>query len=137
MTKEKISTAVQAAIDGNASALEAYALIKQYEKDVTEFIAAAKKQVEEEAIKESEKYPSKTFEHQGFKFERRQGRAMYDYKEVSAWAKYKEKLASIESLAKLAAQSNQLGKSIFDEETGEIIEPCKVTFTKDVLIVKS
>lgn len=136
MTTDLLSAAVQSALNGEASYLEVFALIKTEEKKMQDFFDKAKEQIEEAALKEANSFTEKSFEFKNYKIEKRQGRAIYNYKNVGAWNKLKEKLSTIEKLSKLAADSRNYGKTIVDYETGEVIEPCEVKYSKDILIIK-
>lgn len=136
MTKEQISTAVQAAVDAEVSCLEVYALIKDFEKDIEAFISSAKEQVQILALEEAESYGEKTFVAHGYKFERRAGRSIYSYNHIPQWTKINDRLKQIESLSKAASQPAFFGKAVVDEETGEVILPAEITYSADVLVVK-
>jgi inorganic pyrophosphatase/exopolyphosphatase len=134
MTKEQISTAVQSVIDGIANPLEVLALIKEYEKEVTEIVKLAKEQIEEAAYKEALKYNAKTFEFNGYKVTQTEGRRMYNFKGIPLWEKAKEDLTKIETLSKMAADSYQkFGKAQIVTDDGEIVPPCEITFTNPSL----
>jgi undecaprenyl pyrophosphate synthase len=136
ITRDQVATAVQAAIDGNASCLEVYALIKEFEKDITSFLDLAKEQVNLLAWEEAEKYPEKSFTAYGYKFEKREGRKIYKYDHISMWASTHERLKEIEGLAKSAADRGLIGKVIIDEVTGEVIQPAALSFANPVIVVK-
>jgi len=137
MTTDLLSAAVQSAVDGEASALEVFALLKTEEKKMQDFFDKAKEQIEEAALNEANTFTEKSFEFKNYKIEKRQGRAIYNYKNVGIWNRLKEKMSTIEKLSKLASESRNFGKTIVDDDTGEVIEPCEVKYSKDVLIIKN
>ena len=128
LINEKISIMVQSVIDGATDPLEVYALLKEIDKTVKNAIS----EIEEDALSEAEKY-GKSFEHLGLNWEVRQGRRNYDFKHISLWNEHKEKLKRIEDISKACASNNNVS---IDPDTGEEIEPAKITFSKSSLIVK-
>ena len=82
------------------------------------------------AIEQRLKYGKENLIRNGFMVEYSEGTPRYSYKHFEAWAKQSEELKAIEEMMK---QSAKLGRVILDEETGEVIEPAKVTYTKPFL----
>lgn len=132
LSKTQISEAVQSVIDGYANPLEVFALLK----DLEQYIAKAKEQIESAAQIEAAKFEGKTFQSSGFQFTKVEGRAMYSYKNVGKWVHYQKALKEIEELSKAAAMNNKLGAMMVTDE-GEVIEACQITYSKPSLSVKS
>ena len=126
-----ISQLAQDVFDGIEDPLKAYGIAKAFLKEVTD----ATKLIEEAALDEASKH-EKTFIHEGYKFERRNGARRFDFKHLPDWAEKKQELSDIEGKYKSAYQSFERGLKQVTED-GEVIELPKVTFSKDSLIVKS
>jgi hypothetical protein len=122
-----ISQLVQDAIDGNESALKAFAILKSHAK----IVANALKEIEESAMDEAAHYGERTFSDMGYKFELRDGMRRYSFKHLDNWAAKNAQLKAIETLAKQAANAN----ATMVDDNGEIIEPATVTYTKPSIIV--
>jgi hypothetical protein len=110
-------------LNGEVSALDAY--IELYE---------AKKLIEEQldeirdlAIQEREKYGKESPMRNGYLVEIAPGRKNWNYKGVSAWNSVKARLTDIEKMAQMAYN----GAEVTDKETGEVVEPAELSFTKD------
>jgi hypothetical protein len=123
----------QEAENGNRSALSAYILLRRMLEDLT----ADAEAVKELAIREhQERHSSEEVTIDGAVVKKHPGRAMYDYKGIQQWVLQNQKLKAIEDKAKYAAQvAVSKGGQVVDEDTGEIIEPAKVTYTKDSISV--
>jgi len=117
--------------EGLTDPLVAYAHCKAIEKQLKETLEI----VYASAIQEAEKYPP-SFEHEGFKFQRKNGRTMYDFSGIESINEAKRKVKELESLSKQALSAGERGSTIVDDETGEVITPPKVKFTKDTLSIK-
>lgn len=116
---------------GNINPLEAYAKAKQLEAEHQEYF----EKIQTEALEEAKKYEGKTFTAFNFAFEKRQGRKTFDFKHLQEWTLQKSKLAEVEEKYKIAWEnSNKNVKSVTDE--GEVLELPKVTYGKDVLVIK-
>jgi len=120
---------VQKVVDGELDALEVYAKMKQFNNHLQDCIKA----VQEEAIREAERYGEKSFEHKGMSFEFREGRRTYDFKHIPEWVEEKNKLKEIEKRAKTAAHMN----GTFVDEDGAVVEPCIIKHSSPSLIVKN
>lgn len=126
------SQLVQDALDGNESALKAYAILKDQVKTLTEYV----KEVEPAALEEASKWDEKTFKIQGFKFTKKAGGKMWNFKELPEWQKAKEALTDIEEKAKLAHANYNKGLMSVTLD-GDVKDLPIVTYRKDsVSIVK-
>jgi hypothetical protein len=125
-----LSEMVQSVVSGQVNALEPYAILKTLEKYVKKCID----EVEPYAMREAEKHSEKTFAMNGYQFEKRNGYLMYDYSANADYAEMENKLKAFkETLTKVS----KLGKTVVDEDTGEVIQPLPVKGgTKDSLIIK-
>ena len=115
-------------LDGSFDPLETYTYLKAIKKKVDNSLAM----VHSSVIEEAKKYPDKTFEYLGMKFELRNGKKTYKFDHIHEWAELKEKRARIENIAKAAALNNSIA---VNPDTGEEIEPAKISFAPDSLIV--
>ena len=122
-----ISQIVQDVIDGNESALKAFAVLKKHAKDV----ANAIKEIEDAAMIEADHYGQKQFTDYGHTFELRDGSRRYSFKHINDWVDANAELKAIETLAKQAANAN----ATMVDDNGEIIAPAQVTYTKPSIIV--
>lgn len=122
-----ISQLVQDAIDGNESALKAYAILKRHAKDVVNAI----KEIEDAAMSEADHYGEKKFTDHGHTFELRDGSRRHSFKHLDHWVEKNAELKAIETLAKQAATAN----ATMVDDNGEIITPAQVTYTKPSIIV--
>jgi len=122
---------VQNVIDGHEDPLKAYTILKNAQDGIKDCLLA----IEGEVSQEAAKWEEKEFKHLGYKFTKRPGRSMYNYKQIPAWITAKDNLSEVELVHKQAYLSNQKNITSVDDN-GEIIQPPIVTFTKDSLSVK-
>lgn len=132
-TKERYAARLEEVEVGILDPLLVYAELK----DLAQFFAECAAQVEELALQEAEKYPEKTFSHQGITFTKNAGRTIYDFKNVSQWAALKSKLARVEELSKQASKISVLtGGGVVVDDNGEIVTPCETKQSKPSLQIK-
>ena len=117
--------------EGNQDALIAYAELKAAEKS----LKAALAELEPLALEEAAKY-GKTFELYGHKFEQRNGAIRYTFSHLPQWQADDNAKKLIEQQSKQALKAMETGNTIIDSD-GCIVEPPKVLYSKDSLIVKS
>jgi len=118
------------AFAGDINPLQAYAQAKYILDKYTKLVDELKEFAQEEA----DKYP-KQFEDFGFNFEKRNGRTIYDFKHLPQWQQADKLKKMVEEQSKQALKAMERGDTIVDAD-GCIIEPPKVSYTKDVLIIK-
>jgi hypothetical protein len=118
------------AFSGDINPLEAYAQAKHILDGYTKLVEDLKEYAQDEA----EKYP-KQFEDFGFKFEKRSGRTLYDFKHLIQWQQADNNKKLVEQQSKAALEAMRLGNTIIDAD-GCIVEPPKISYTKDSLIIK-
>lgn len=133
MNLPNISQLVQDVHDGNESPLKAYGIIKEVQK----YVETCVKEIESSALNEAQRWDEKQFDTDGFHFEKRNGSARYDFSGIEEYNRVKDNLKQLEEKYKVAFRSWQKGITPVDDETGEVIPQPKVTYSKDVLIVKS
>ena len=67
-----------------------------------------------------------------------EGRRSYDFSEIPAWVSEKAKITDIEEKHKSAANMwASKGLNLFDEVTGEIIQPAAIKYSKPILTKKT
>jgi len=130
--KETIDNIIHAIELGYVNPLDAFAVFKELEKRFNE----AKKQIDELAYNESEKY-DKTFKIGSYQFTRVEGRKQFDFKNIDEWKIAKENLVQIENKYKSVYENNKNGISSLNEQTGEVLQTPIVTFSKSSLSVKN
>jgi hypothetical protein len=130
--KETIDNIIHAIELGYVNPLDAFAVFKELEKRFNE----AKKQIDELAYNESEKY-DKTFKIGSYQFTRVEGRKQFDFKNIDEWKVAKENLVQIETKYRSVYENNKNGISSLNEQTGEVLQTPIVTFSKSSLSVKN
>lgn len=131
-TLDQLANIAQAVEDGELDALKAFVWVKKIEDTAKE----VKRDIQESAISEAEKYPEKTFEAHGAKISKIAGKANYSFKHIAAWTDAERRKKEIETQAKQALQAAQQGRNIVDPETGELAETAEVKYSADTISVK-
>ena len=133
MTEAEITKLVSEVHSGDADAMEAFAKLKTFADRVSAAADEVKPIALDEAINgygiEQDKVS-----HKGFVFSYVKPRSQYNFKGIESWVRLEKEKKRIEELSKVAAKN---GVEIADEETGEIIPPCIITYTKEGLSVKT
>jgi hypothetical protein len=122
---------VQEVEEGTANALLVLAELKSYAKKLSEVI----NQVEEAAFIEADKYGAKTFTLEGYEYSLRDGRAMYNYKDIGDWRAADADLKLVEYRHKQAYLASLNGDTAISQD-GEVIELPKVSYAKPSLAIK-
>lgn len=113
---------IQAVKEGEANPLEVYTFIKAFEK----MADRVQKEIKENLLTEADKYPEKTFELMGNKFEKAEVGTKYDYTvcndpvyngRLQIFNKASEQVKEREAFLKALKQPI----TIVDEGTGEIV----------------
>lgn len=126
-----IAELIQDVLDGNEDPIRAYAILKEEQELIKKGLEAISGGVMEEMAKED-----KNFTRHGYKFEKRSGRKVWNFKHLDRWDDARNQLKEVEDYYKKAYEaSNKQIMSV--SQDGEIIELPKVTFTRDVLIIKN
>lgn len=111
------------AMNGEVSALDAYIELREAEADIKKQID----DIKDIALLELEKYGKETVIRRGWHIEKVNGRRIWSYKGVSAWNSVKARLSEVEKMAQMAYN----GAEVTDKDTGEVVEPADLSFTKD------
>jgi hypothetical protein len=132
MQVEELSKFVTDVEEGNLNALRAYAEIKRLES----YVSHAKRQIEPLAFEEADKYPEKSFEAEGFNFEKRNGGISYNYKGIPEWMEIENKKKALEKQAQTTWKLyQQTGRRPITDDGEELPLP-EITPRKDSLVVK-
>ena len=117
--------------EGEADAMDVYAALQSIRKSADLMEKAVKDNAIEEAMKwGADKGP---VERNGFVFRFQSGRSMYKYSHIKPWEEAQKRMKMLEELAKLGQKN---GCEMPDPETGEVIAPAIVEYSKDSLSVK-
>lgn len=128
MNTEQILKQVE---DGEMSPLDAYILFETLKKELEEAVSTVK----EDAIEEARKLGTDNgaVQYRDVKLQKVASRASYSYTHIPSWIDKKGELQNIEELAKLAAKH---GKPQAYPDSGEVIPPAIVTYSKEGLSIK-
>lgn len=129
--KQQLSATVQGVIDGEISSLEAYGNLKILEK----YLGNCIDEIKEATFLEADRFADKTFTEAGFKFTKTDGKANYNFKGLPVWEQKKVELKQLEAMAKASAQNQLKFKTALVTEDGEVIEPCKITYSSPSISV--
>lgn len=131
MREDEVSSLLDKVENGDERALRVYANLKRC-KDLFD---EASKQIEPLALNEASEYAEKQFTEAGISFEKRNGSRRFSFTHIPQVKELKSQLKDIEEKSKQAFIAKEKGMLTADENGEEIPLP-KVTYTKDVLIVK-
>jgi len=118
--------------EGNESPYKAHAILKELQDDIKQCLEQIYPILEDHANQHAEK----SFETQGFKIEKRNGKANYNFKNVEEWQVYDKNKKDCEERLKLAYKLYSSGNIVANEESGEVLALPEVTYSKDVIVVK-
>lgn len=124
------SQVMQDVLDGVESPYIALFMFKEQSKVLKEMIEV----MEVEAFNQSV-YEDKTFEKDGFKIEKRNGRKQWNFKNCKSFQLASGNLEEIKSDLKANFSLYEKGKSSVDED-GVVGEVPLVTYAKDSIIIK-
>lgn len=119
---EQARAMTRQAVDGEASSLNAFIVIKDAMKQLEELIET----LTPLAVEERGKYGKERLVRLGYEVEKADGRTTYDFKHYDGWKMASERLKGLEEIMKNGAQT---GTEALDEN-GEIIPPAKMKFGK-------
>lgn len=117
--------------NGNESPYKAHAILKELQADIKQCLEQIYPVLEDHVNQHGEK----SFETQGFKIEKRNGKRNFSFKNVPEWQTYDLHKKQCEERLKLAYKAFESGANMADEN-GEVIPLPEVTFSKDVIVVK-
>jgi hypothetical protein len=126
------SELVQQVLDGYESPLQALAILKEEKEHVEKCI----KEIEDVALDEAQKQGAKSFQYKNWSFELRNGRRIFDFKHIPEWVERQQSLKEVEERAKHAFMAKTQSNVIAVTADGEVIDLPKVSYTKDVLVIK-
>ena len=118
--------------NGVESPFKAMAILNE----LAEEIKQCQKQIKPIVVLEAEKY-DKTFEKDGFKMERRNGRRTFNYKTIPDWVQKEKEKKEIEDTAKEMYSLYEKGKLVVDPDTGEMPPLPECKYSEDVVVIKS
>ena len=124
------SNLVQKVLDGYFSPYEAEYIIKEQMNALKVHLEVVHAEAQNQSI-----YEPKSFEKDGFKMEKRDGRKVWNFKDCESYKIAKANLTEIESDLKANYAMWEKGKTVTDED-GVVMEVPKVSYTKEVLIIK-
>jgi len=124
------ATLVQEVIDGNFSPYEAEYILKEQINILKEHLEIVHTEAQNQSI-----YEDKNFEKDGFKMEKRNGRKVWNFKGCESYKIAKDNLTEIENNLKANFNQWEKGNTVVNED-GVVLEVPKVTYTKEVLIIK-
>jgi len=118
--------------NGVESPFKAMAILNE----LAEEIKQCQNQIKPIVIQEAEKY-DKTFEKDGLKMERRNGRRTFNYKKIPAWVEVDKQKKEIETEAKEMYSLYEKGKLVVDPDTGEMPPLPECKYSDDVVVIKN
>ena len=124
------SQLIESVFLGEISALGAFAAAS----DLQRLCFDALEKIKPFALKDAEAFNESTFTEAGRRFTKVPPRRMVKYDNIPQWADLKAKQSRIEKLALTAAL--EFGATIVDDETGEVIPPAELNYTKPSISVK-
>lgn len=128
---EQFNSFIETIESGEIDALEAYIKLKAFEKT----FKTALEKVEPLAFEVASKWNEKTFRYKGAEIQKKNSAGRYDFSHIKQYVAEKEKLKSIEELAKQALASKKHGVTVVDSD-GEVIEPAVYTEGKSIISVR-
>lgn len=117
--------------NGEIDALEAYIKLKAFEKSFAETL----KRIEPLAFEVASKWNEKTFTYKGAEIQKKNSAGRYDFSHIPQYIQQKDKLKSVEELAKQALASKKHGVQIIDDN-GEVVQPAIYTEGKSIISVR-
>ena len=116
-------------MEGNINPLSARLALKALAEQLDEVIDA----VHVLAVQEAGKYAGKQFDFEGFVIEKRAGTSRWSYPSFTPYNIAKDRAKGLEDLMKQVRHS---GVSLVDAETGEVVPPADVTYSKETIAIK-
>jgi len=131
MKISEVHQLVEQAKEGETDVMEAYGKLKTFADSILEAADSIKQLALDEALKD--RIEQDKISRFGYTFSYVKPRSMYNYSGISTWRDAENERKRIEEISKTAAKQNV---EIMDLETGEIIPPCIITYSKEGLSVK-
>lgn len=125
---QQLSNTIQAVHDGEVSALEVWANIKE----LSDHIAKCKAEIESAVLQEAAKCKGEV--HYGYAIEVRPSAGRWSFDAIPEWKQAKDSLAKIEEAAKASFKAYEKGiRSVNDD--GELITPAVYVPGKDTVFL--
>jgi hypothetical protein len=126
--REKIENLLNNVEDGELSASWAFVVIKEE----LDFLQDCMDQLKPQVIEEVRNFPAT---HGALRVEFMPGTKRYTFDHLDEWKVLKGQMTHLENHAKMAYAAYQSGRTIFNDNTGEIVPLPHVTYTKDTVKV--
>ena len=128
--KDKLANDIQQIENGEKYAYTLYVKLK----DLSKFIGDCLSQIEEQVIDE---VGNEKLQYAGYEIETRKGSKRYSFNHIEDIKRLKDKMKHLENLHKIAydRQIKNL-EPLVNAETGELVEPAVVKYSKDSVVVK-
>lgn len=126
--REKIENLLNNVEDGELSASWAFVVIKEE----LDFLQDCMDQLKPQVIEEVRNFPAT---HGALRVEYMPGTRRYSFEHLDDWKVLKGQMAHLESQAKMAYSAYEKGRTLVNDETGEIVPLPYVTYTKDTVKV--
>lgn len=128
--KIAVNMEIQKILDGETKSYPAYIELKRLER----FVKDAYLKIEETVLDD---IGDSRVEYEGYELQSKKGTKRWVFNHIDKYVSLKNKIKSVEELHKMAHDRFANGlEPLVDAETGEIIEPATVNYTKDSLILK-
>jgi 5-methylthioribose kinase len=128
--KENIVEAIDKVEQGYKDAYPVYIELK----DLVKFLTACLSQIEEQVIEE---IGDERLTYAGYEIQRRNGSPRYSFNHIDNIKQLQSQIKDLEKIHKLAYDRQKKGlEPIVDANTGELVEPAIVKYTKDSIVLK-
>ena len=128
VNREEIAALLESVELGEEMASWAYVSIKEE----LDFLQDCMDQLKPQVIEEVRNYPAT---HGALRVEYMPGTKRYSFDHLDEWKVLKGQMAHIESQAKMAYSAYENGRTLVNDETGEIVPLPHVFYTKDTVKV--
>lgn len=126
--RDKIENLLNNVEDGEISASWAFVVIKEE----LDFLQDCMDQLKPQVMEEVRSFP---VTHGALRVEYMPGTRRYSFDHLDEWKVLKGRMSHIESQAKMAYSAYEAGRTLVNDETGEIVPLPHVTYTKDTVKV--
>lgn len=128
VNREEVAALLESVELGEEMASWAYVSIKEE----LDFLQDCMDQLKPQVIEEVRNYPAT---HGALRVEYMPGSRRYSFEHLEEWKVLKGQMAHIESQAKMAYSAYENGRTLVNDETGEIVPLPHVFYTKDTVKV--
>ena len=126
--REKIENLLNNVEDGELSASWAFVVIKEE----LDFLQDCMDQLKPQVMEEVRNFPAT---HGALRVEYMPGTRRYSFEHLDEWKVLKGQMPHLEGQAKMAYSAYEKGRTLVNDETGEIVPLPYVTYTKDTVKV--